>query len=133
MHLAHEELEEVAPLVAAQDVVEVTAKEGADYGGEILVPGGEDGVHDGQVTIALGGDHPPQDLVIEAVLAVEVVVHRGHVDLGRGGDVADGDGVESALGEEGLGCVQEPVARVARVFVHARLPAAADASDRRDV
>jgi len=52
---------------------------------------------------------PPEDLVDEVLLAAEVVVDRGDVDVGTAGDLAQRGAAEAELGEQFLGGAEDAV------------------------
>ena len=58
-------------------------------------------------------DRRLQHLAVEPELVAEVVVDGGDVGARRAADVADGHLLEAAVGEQALGRLQQPIARLA--------------------
>ena len=63
-------------------------------------------------------DRGLDDLLVEAVLAAEVIVDRGDVGAGGFADLADGDLGEATLGEESCRALDQPLAGLAFAIVH---------------
>jgi hypothetical protein len=62
-------------------------------------------------------DRGLNDLLVEAVLAAEVIVDRGDIGAGGFADLADGDLGEATLGEESGRAVDQPLAATAAIRV----------------
>ncbi len=106
---ADEDQEAPSPALVDQRIEEALGK-----GGEKLLEGrrrfpAHEFVEHGQPLISQRAQHGPERLEIELVLAAEVVVHRSHVALGLGRDVAHRGRVETLFRKELLCCLEDPL------------------------
>lgn len=103
---AEEFVEEALGEFGFADLGDEGAGEGVDddFEGDGLVAVGFLGLVEAEEAFLVdGGDVAGEHDGEEAVAGAEVVVDGGDVGFGEFGDVADGDGVEATIGEEGFG------------------------------
>ena len=63
-------------------------------------------------------DPPGKDLAEELFFGSEVVIDGGEVGFGLGGDMTQRGGINSALGKEAFGGIEQAIARIVSCIIH---------------